>query len=361
MLRRWWLGLVVAVLLAGCSSVGVEGGSDPTATDAPAATSTTTTLSAGTTTTTFAPGIVDAERYLLDAMGLVETQGLLAGRIDWDARRAEAAEVAATAVRPSELHRFIRQLLDDLGDNHWMFDADPESESPPEEAVVELLPTSELVEDRIGLVALGPWPLGPEEAPRYTQAAYEAMRDLEAGGVCGWIIDLRTNHGGYTLPMLASVAPIITDLQHDGTDPLYLGLMTDVAGDEYPFVYDGNSVEIKPWASMTLIEPYHLNNPAAPVAVLIGGGTASSGEMTTTVFYGRPDTRIFGFPTAGKPAGTGPYILEDGAVMTFALTYFTDRQGYQYQPTEPLHPDESTGGTRPAIDWLLTQPACNPN
>ena len=361
MLRHPWLGLVVAVLLAGCSSAGVDSEQAASSTTAVPDASTTTTRPPTPTTTTFAPRIVDAETYLLDAMELVETSALLADQIDWDTRRAEAAQVAAAAIRPSELHRFIMQLLDDLGDNHWTFVVDPQTEAPPEDFVVDLLPTSEVLEDRIGLIALGPWPIGPDEAPRYTQVAYEAMRKLEADGVCGWILDLRTNHGGYNPPMLASVVPFITDRQHDSDDPLYLGLMTDVAGDEYQFVYDGDSVEIEPWASMELIESHLLDNPSAPVAVLIGGETASSGEMTATVFFGRPNTRVFGFPTAGKPAGSGPFFLEDGAVMRFALTRFTDRQGHRYGPTEPLRPDESAGGTRPAIDWLFEQPACNQN
>ena len=100
---------------------------------------------------------------------------------------------------------------------------------------------------------------------------------------------------------------------------------------------------------------------ALPVAVLIGGTTGSAGEMTATIFNGRPDTRVFGFPTAGRLAPVIGLPLEDGAVMTIAAYRFTDRQGNQYDPIERLQPDDVGGGTQPAVDWLLNHDTCTHN
>jgi len=323
---------------------------------------TTTSSAEPSPSTTFAPGIANAEAYLFDAIRLVETHAVLADRIDWEARRIEATEVVATATFPSQVHRFVKELLNDLGDNHSQFVAKPDLESPPDDAVVAALPTSELLDDRIGLIVLGPWPMvWEEEVPRYVEAAYEAMRELESEGVCGWIVDLRSNVGGYAPAMFAGVVPFITDHEHDSSDPLLLASTTDAAGDEHAWTYDGKTIELESVDTMELTETHQLADPAAPVAVLIGGTTASAGEMTATIFNGRPDTRVFGFPTAGRLAAVIGVPLEDGAVMIVAAHEFTDRQGNQYDPIERLQPDDVGGDTQPAVDWLLNHDACTHN
>jgi C-terminal processing protease CtpA/Prc len=87
--------------------------------------------------------------------------------------------------------------------------------------------------------------------------------------------------------------------------------------------------------------------PMAPVAVLIDGGTASSGEAIALAFRGRPDTRSFGAPTAGFATANRGAALADGANMVVTTGFMVDRRGVE--AGERLHPDEPVPG--PPSGW----------
>ena len=78
----------------------------------------------------------------------------------------------------------------------------------------------------------------------------------------------------------------------------------------------------------------------APVAVLIGPHTTSSGEMTAIAFRGRPATRFFGEPTAGYTTGNQVFDLSDGAHLVVTSVYVEDRNGVGF--TGAISPDETT-------------------
>ena len=103
-----------------------------------------------------------------------------------------------------------------------------------------------------------------------------------------------------------------------------------------------------------------------PVAVLIDGGTASSGEAVAVAFRGRPDTRFFGEATVGVSNSTFPFRLSDGAELYLVVAVDLDRNGTEYdsgvQPDEEI-PSARGGSTddpvlRRASNWLSAQKAC---
>jgi hypothetical protein len=68
----------------------------------------------------------------------------------------------------------------------------------------------------------------------------------------------------------------------------------------------------------------------APVAVLVDSSTASSAEAITIAFHGRPGTRFFGTPTAGKSTAVQPFKLDDGAELYLTTAIDADRSGKSY-------------------------------
>jgi carboxyl-terminal processing protease len=101
---------------------------------------------------------------------------------------------------------------------------------------------------------------------------------------------------------------------------------------------------------------------------LTGMKTASAGEAIVVAFRGRPDTRSFGLYTAGVPTGNEGFTLSDGAVIALTVGVNADRTGQTYD--DRIYPDEWVDEVQkltiiideiipqPAIDWLLSQPAC---
>ncbi|MDH6212196.1 C-terminal processing protease CtpA/Prc [Chryseobacterium sp. BIGb0186] len=71
------------------------------------------------------------------------------------------------------------------------------------------------------------------------------------------------------------------------------------------------------------------------VAVLIGGLTASSGEVTALAFKGRSNTIFIGEKTLGKTTSNMVVTLPFDAIMPMSTGYDCDRNGNYYKQIPP--------------------------
>jgi carboxyl-terminal processing protease len=78
------------------------------------------------------------------------------------------------------------------------------------------------------------------------------------------------------------------------------------------------------------------------VAVLIDGGTGSSGEAVAIAFRRRPKTRFFGEHTQGASTVNDVVELSDGAAMWLTIGVDADRTGKQY--IDGFDPDDAIRG-----------------
>lgn len=192
----------------------------------------------------------------------------------------------------------------------------------------------------------------------YAELAHAAIG--EHVNACGWIVDLRLNHGGNMWPMLAAAGPLL------GEGLLGSFIFRDGEVWEWSFA-DGNIVVDGSVVVSTESAPSFDDQP--PVAVLTGGRTSSSGEAVTVAFRGAPGARSFGEATHGVPTSNRTVPLPDGAFMQLTVARFADRTGRAYDG--PLEPDEfvplqwelfSTVHDpvfQAAEEWLLDQPECS--
>jgi C-terminal processing protease CtpA/Prc len=224
------------------------------------------------------------------------------------------------------------------------------STSTPEEAV----------DQRIGMVSVRGH--GGPNRISYVDSIHTRIAALDSARVCGWIVDLRENTGGNMWPMLAGIGPLL--------DATTVGSFTDSPPGSAWHYRDGRSwfggevPPIRPLGWGTTI-PQPVRNPSAPVALLIGRKTASSGEMTLLAFLGRPNLRTFGDSSAGFTSANSSIPLRDGATMVVTSSYPRDRLGRAYplsvSPDELIPAVDSTGRSTTvthASAWLLEQPAC---
>jgi C-terminal processing protease CtpA/Prc len=167
--------------------------------------------------------------------------------------------------------------------------------------------------------------------------------------VCGWIVDLRQDWGGNMWPMLGGLSGLLD-----------AGPFGSFVGGEAPERWvrheDGTIGVEGSDGPPSFVAPRPLKAGAAPVAVLIGPSTASSGEMTAIAFVGRPHTRFFGAPSAGLTTGNRPVRLSDGASINVTGRYVQDRTGRAY--TGPVQPDEAVAdeaAVESATAWLRGQ------
>jgi C-terminal processing protease CtpA/Prc len=122
------------------------------------------------------------------------------------------------------------------------------------------------------------------------------------------------------------------------------------------------SGEARPWPTQhiytdTRLDISRFEAPdlrSAPVAVITGFYTMSSGEAVAIAFRGRPNTRSFGEPTAGKSTANQGERLSDGSMLLVTAALMADRNGMLYGI--PIQPDErvdARAGTAAEEDHAL--------
>ncbi|MFK3844756.1 S41 family peptidase [Stenotrophomonas sp. NPDC078853] len=153
----------------------------------------------------------------------------------------------------------------------------------------------------------------------------------------GWIVDLRRNGGGNMWPMLTGPRALL--------------------GEPSPGAFVDRAGTSSLWR-IRRSEGCSSDLSSAPVAVLIGPRTASSGEAVAVAFRNRTRTRFFGRPTAGLATSNQSIRLPDASMLMLTTAAFSDRSGSTYPVgITPEVQEESDQATRNAADaWLRTMP-----
>lgn len=306
-----------------------------------------------------------ARAYLERAIDLIQESAFRSDSVDWQATRRGAIARAAGAEVPSDTYPAIRFALAALGDGHSFFrepvlPADTVGRLATEEARSFGIRSAAL-EGSLGYIAVPGFVTGSADVLRgFAEEVQARIRELDRTPRCGWVVDLRRNNGGNMWPMLAGLGPILGE----GEAGAFIG----VGGRRTAWGYSDGEAWRGGAGVVRVDDPYHLQSPAPPVAVLTGPATASSGEGVVVAFRGRADTRSFGASTAGLSTANRGVALSDGAVMLLTVSVFADRTGQTYGGE--IEPDEIVAGTIAdlpvdsdpvvlrASQWLLRQRGC---
>lgn len=312
---------VLGALLAACGA----GSAEPSATPGPSA---------------------EAAAYLNEALDVIETNFIFIAQVDWAALRAEAIERAAEARDADDTHATLRWVVEQLRDVHSFFV--PVGEAPPQ-VQSDPMPTGQRLTGDVGLLRMPYFRPVDAAADEYATVAVEVIQEIDAQPTCGWVVDLRGNKGGNMWPMLAGVSPLLGDGE--------IGSFVNQTGVMQPWELRAGQ-SLRGGEVVTTAPVYELQQPEPPVAVLVDGFTASSGEATLLAFVGRPDTRTFGEPTTGAATVPQYYELSDGAGVVLAAAWMADRTGGTYDAE--IQPDELVenfgplySGTAPEDDEIL--------
>lgn len=167
-----------------------------------------------------------------------------------------------------------------------------------------------------------------ENVHKIAQPLYDKIAELKSNNKLeGWIVDLRFNTGGNSTPMLLALYDLLGDNMVWGTLGIDKKLINSTKLNKG--VYDQGekkSAYIKPKGELI---------DKSKVAVLIGGLTASSGEVTALAFKGRPNTIFIGEKTLGKTTSNMVVTLPFDAIMPMSTGYDCDRNGNYYKQIPP--------------------------
>jgi hypothetical protein len=311
--------------------------------------------------------------YIREAMAGFRAHSVHRAAVDWPALEDSVVARSAGAQTPFDTWRALTWALRSV-DRHSFLLPPPDKMAALTRGMVPSAPQGRpplaaldhggaldgFVDGQIGVVVVPPH--SGRNRPAYVDSIQARIGALDSAGACGWVVDLRENTGGNMWPMLAGVGPLL------GAE--VAGSFTNNPPGVGWHYRDGRSwegdstlpAEVLGWGNAP---PRRISNPAAPVALLIGHETASSGEMILLAFLGRPHVRSFGDSTAGYTSSNTNVPLRDGATLVVTSAYPRDRLGRTYplsvRPDELVLPSDSAGSAAPlrrAVAWLRQQPAC---
>lgn len=290
-----------------------------------------------------------ARGYLVGVLDLLQHNALNRERVDWGRLRREALARTAEATSAAETHGVIREAIEALGDPHTFFLSPEDAAEAWSEPATRgaPVPTGHLIDGLFGYVAI-PEASGAGEADqRYVQAGVTVVRDLDADGPPGWVVDLRGNTGGNMFPMITVLAPLLGEG--------HLGSFVDADGEicarwtlrEGVVHVNDEAMELPPHSRQ-------LSTPAPPIAILTDARTKSAAEATLIAFLGMPNVRTFGAPTAGLATGNEAIDLSDGALLVLTAVREADRTGRLYgnEPIPPHQPVPGEDALAAATNWL---------
>lgn len=300
--------------------------------------------------TTPAPLPDSVQAFLDKSLTLLETHSLERNAVNWPQLRQTVQQKAQGAHSVRDLLPIYPYVFEQLKDDHgwltykgktykWRNTARPAYAN----AVVK-----QALAQKPGLVIrMLPGRIGYVQLPGINAGgSLQAMRDaalVVQDSLCrhnpdqarAWIIDLRLNDGGAMAPMLAGLAPIIGDG--------HLGGFVDKDGkpDQQWYLRQGNFY-MDTMRVTTLQNRCPVRRTDKPVAVLLSGMTASSGEIVAISLRGRPATRSFGEPTYGATTANESYRISGSSYLTIAGMQETDRNKVVYKTS--LTPDVNISG-----------------
>ena len=285
------------------------------------------------------------------AIALLREHHINSASADWNRITSETYRRIAGEADRRTVYEAIQYVIDTLGERHTALRAPPSwSQSGGAPRPLDL-PRGELIQGRFAMVQLPGLMAPQEQEAQYESVLKEALLTLSGRSVCGWIIDLRQNSGGSMWPMMRGLDPLL------GSAPFgsFRSRANELA--YWARTYNG----IRPARAAEDRAPFFsLANANAPVALLLGPRTASSGEMVAIALAGRSGVRTFGRPTAGLSTANRTFPLPDGSRLSITTARVRDRTGHEY--AGPIIPDEEATDDEVlerAIRWLASRP-CQP-
>lgn len=326
--------------------------------------------------------VVPPSEFVDSVLTLFERHSYYSSEADWGAIRKDFESLTPEFNTTTDAYAPLVEVLRTLGDNHSFIvpdsarkeylgqssgaskdraesnpssNTDEESSNTPEDdtegnAIAGI--ESRWMEGDIAYISVPSCgSADPEFCNSFATQLYDKIRALNKREPNGWIVDLRKNHGGNCWPMLAGVSPLLDT----GKTGLFKSRLMDVEwGVGNGFSWNGS--EATKLAKIDA-ETFELHTPAPKIAVIVGEGTASSGEVTAVAFRKNTNTRFFGSPTAGLTTANTTLTLSDGGMLALATALFVDREGdYVEQIAPDQNSDSSLAGDKDletARTWLV--------
>lgn len=312
--------------------------------------------------------IADSLKIHLDeALNIMKTHSIYAHQVDWEKAKLQAYNQAQNATNKEQLFTPIANVYRQLDDRHgWFQQYNDKIKLTDSSAIKRYTPElykawskgPKVITAMIGSVAYLRIPgMNVYDQQQIDYAANwlnDSIASLNARKPKSWIIDLRLNSGGNITPMMAPLAAFFGD----GFVSCYLDKNNQsVSVSEIKngvFYNDSEHANLKKLPD---------NLQKVRVAIILGPGTASSGEGVAYNFKARKNTKSFGSPTAGLANSTEGFLFNEKQSY-FLLTTSMLGDKYRKPLAKQFIPDVEANGNdsfddlqkdiavQKALNWL---------
>ncbi|BAH38033.1 peptidase S41A family protein [Gemmatimonas aurantiaca T-27] len=292
-----------------------------------------------------------AASYIEEYIGLMQRHVHSTHRVDWTQVRARARAAAAGAQSLDDARVGIQEALLAIGEWHSFYTGPngvtfsvPSVPCGAASSWLPLQPPSD-----VGYVRIREFSGGVVESIAYADSVHRMIARADKPDLSGWVVDLRGNRGGNMYPMFVGIGALMGPGR-------YIDFI-DADGGRIPVSYRNGGVFYGAEELVRIERPYHVRDHNIPIAVIVDGLVASSGEATALAFRGRPRTRLFGTPTCGMASGNITLFMSDGARVVITRSLIHDRMSTG--DGGPIQPDvrAETGdeAIAQAVWWLRSQ------
>lgn len=296
------------------------------------------------------PALPDSLRLMLEkSFTILQTNAISRDTIDWPGLKEQVYQRAATAKSYQEVASVFPYLFQQLGDHHGAlllqgktYAWKPQRPAYTNQAVrqaINAYPNVRVltIGEDVGYILLpGNRDFNGKNINADTQAIRNALRSVNTARIKQWILDLRVNTGGSMYQMLAGLA----DLLGEGQVGQFVNQHQQPDG---VWILKGRNIYLDSQQVSSVVDQPVGIPAGVPLAVLISGQTASSGEVVAIATVGRKNTVLIGEPSAGYTTANQGFSINASAGLNLAVDYDADRRGKVY--TDVVHPDiEVIGG-----------------
>ncbi|MCW4467486.1 S41 family peptidase [Flavobacterium sp. MFBS3-15] len=269
----------------------------------------------------------DSVRVHIDSSLTILKQNSLYGKkVDWKKVEADVYARAAGSRTTEDAFDALIVAFEATGDKHAAYYSGNKKFQIPHTDLLARYSDSlkanqlrgwRIVHRMIGGMAYVSIPAMPvnkqEEIEDHANRLYGIIAGMAKNNPEGWIIDLRCNEGGNIRPMMAGLAMFFPD----GIMSCYIDRDGNAAG--LSGIADGEfQME---GVTQAFIKNKMPSLKDAKVAVLIGPGTASSGEGVASNFRQRKNTRLFGQDTGGFANSTLSFTFNNNQTYFLISTH----------------------------------------
>src|SRR5260221_3859674 len=201
---------------------------------------------------------LQARSYLTTALDIMQQHSVNRKKINWTTLRRQTFAWANGATTPAGTYLAIQAALAALNDHHSTFVLPNETAVYGSTAALTSSekPQGHLLAHDIGCLELPTYNRVPTvpASTDYVLLAQDAIRRADQAGACGWIVDLLTDTGGDSWPMLAAVGPVLGE----GV----VGWFVDPDGVKTAWSYAAGQAQLGGKTVLGIEHAYRLTHPA---------------------------------------------------------------------------------------------------